>query len=125
MIVDDEELMRSLLRDFFTSQGYRVDCYATGAAALKAMQSEPALSAVVADIRMVPMNGMELLQKMKADRPQLPVVLFTSAGSPDERDEALRSGAATYLTKPFSLTDLQRVLDQLIQARDLPHSRRR
>ena len=113
VVVDDEELMRTLLSDFFSSQGYRVRCYSTGAAALKSLQEDSIPAAVVADIRMIPMSGMDLLKKVKKDFPSLPVVLFTSAGNPEERDEALRSGASDYFTKPFALSDLRSVVERV------------
>lgn len=103
--------MRGLLHDFFKSLGYKVECFSTGGAALKRLhESTHAVSAVVADIRMTPMNGMHLLNLVKRDHPEIPVVLFTAAGSPDQRDEALRQGALQYLMKPFSLADLQKAI---------------
>lgn len=111
IVVDDEASMRGLLHDFLRSQGYEVECFATGNAALKRVgEGTPPITAVVADIRMAPMNGMELLKKLKEGHSEIPVVLFTSAGGPDQRDEALRGGALSYFTKPFPLSELQRVL---------------
>jgi len=115
MIVDDEALMRTLLHDFFVSQGYRVACYSTGKGALENLiAAKVPFSALLADIRMKPMNGMELLVQVKTQFPQLPVVLFTSAGTPDERDLALSQGALHYMTKPFSLTELRSIVDSAI-----------
>jgi DNA-binding NtrC family response regulator len=112
MVVDDEEPMRTLLRDFFHSVGYRVDCYSSAASALKCLREGEEFSAVVTDIRMKPVDGIEFLKKLKGEFPSLPVVLFTAAGNPEERDVAIQCGATQYFTKPFSLTELRRVIDQ-------------
>lgn len=118
MVVDDEVLMRSLLQDFLTSQGYQVHCFATANAALKTLRDgKKPFSAVIADIRMVPVNGMELLKRVKIDFPTLPVLLFTSAGTPEEREMALRSGAFHYFTKPFPLSDLRQIVDLALAAK--------
>ena len=114
IVVDDEAPMRGLLHDFFHTLGYQVECFSTGGAVLKRLQENNAtVSAVIADIRMTPMNGMELLQKVKATYPTLPVVLITSAGGPKQRDEAMKHGALHYLTKPFSLSELEIIVDKV------------
>ena len=115
MVVDDEASMRGLLRDFFTSLGYRVTSCATGGAALKILHNrEITVAALIADIRMNPMDGIALLKRLRVEFPLLPVVLFTSAGSPEGRDEALLLGALHDLTKPFSLTELRAVIERAI-----------
>lgn len=112
LVVDDEAPMRSLLRDFFNSQGYAVSCAASGEAALRVLNDENSLCAVVADIRMVPVDGMELLKQIKQVRPTLPVLLFTAAGTPIEQRQAIQLGAAHYLHKPFPLSELKRLLEE-------------
>lgn len=116
MVVDDETLMRVLLRDFFESQGYDVSCFATAAAALKSLKEGTTTppSAILSDIRMTPMSGLELLTKVKIDFPLLPVVLFTSGGTPEEKEAALRSGAVHYFVKPFPLFELHQVIEKAL-----------
>lgn len=112
VIVDDEESMRGLLRDFFTAIGYQADCYPDAKSALAALRMDDSVSAVISDVRMDPVNGIEFLKTLKGEFPLLPVILFSGNGNPDERDFALQTGAARYFTKPFSLTELRRVVEQ-------------
>lgn len=114
MVVDDEESMRVLLKDFLESQGYDVSCHASGAAALKALAQGKQFDAIVADIRMSPLSGIELLKIVKRNSPSLPVVLFTAAGNPDEKAQSLKIGAAGYLAKPFPLTELKLSLERVL-----------
>ena len=116
LIVDDEAPMRALLSDFFHSQGYAVSCAASGTAAMRHLDDDKKLCAVIADIRMVPLDGIELLKQIKKQYPQLPVLLFTAAGTPVEKREAIDLGAAHYLYKPFSLSELKRLLEELTKS---------
>ncbi len=109
--------MVSLLGDFLRSQGFRVQAFTSGAAALAALSQSPTgfPGAVIAHLRMEPMDGLQLLSAIKRDYPQLPVVLFTGEGSHgDEAQAALRLGAAHCLTKPFSLAGLKDMLAELM-----------
>ena len=113
VIVDDEPAMRGLLRDFFTSLGYQADCFSNANSALTYLRASAIpVSAIVSDIRMSPVDGIDFLKTLKHEFPAIPVILFTGAGGPDERDVAIQSGAAQYLQKPFSLTELRTVVDQ-------------
>jgi len=111
MVVDDETSMRALLRDFLSSQGYRVNCFASGGAALKAIQSGRNPLALVSHVRMQPMDGLALLKNIRKDYPSLPVILYTGACSPKEKSHALDLGANGYLAKPFSLLTLKQILE--------------
>lgn len=108
--------MRGLLNDFFRSQGYGVGCAPGAEEALARLSDEADFAAVVCDIRMAPIDGIELLRAIKSRRPSLPVLLFTAAGNLSERKQALELGAYDYLLKPFSLTELKRVLEDAIAA---------
>lgn len=116
--------MRGLLEDFFKSLGYRVDCFSSALAALKMLRAnKPSSNCILlADIRMIPMNGIELLKIVKKEYPSLPVVLFTSAGGPDERDEVLRQGGSYYFTKPFSLGELHKAIQTSLAAQSFGRS---
>lgn len=121
IIVDDEPAMLGLLRDFFRSQGYATDCYSTASSALDSLRkSATRSSVVVADIQMSPMDGIDLLKTLKGEFPSIPVILFSGAGGPDERDIALQLGAAQYLAKPFSLTELRNVVDESAKPKRKP-----
>lgn len=104
--------MRALLRDFLQSQGYRVNCFVSGSAALEAIQAGTNPFAVVSHVHMQPMDGLSFLKHVKQARPAIPVILYTGSVSPAERKEALKLGATQYLAKPFSLLTLKQLLDE-------------
>ncbi len=109
-LVDDDQNILTSVTLTLESEGFDVDCYNDGETALMGLARRPA-NVGVFDIKMPRMDGMELLQKVRANS-QMPVIFLTSKD--DELDEALGlgMGADDYITKPFS----QRLLLARIRA---------
>lgn len=109
-LVDDDQNILTSVALTLESEGFEVDCYNDGEAALRGLAGRPADLGVL-DIKMPRMDGIELLQKIRKTS-QLPVIFLTSKD--DELDEALGlgMGADDYITKPFS----QRLLLARIRA---------
>lgn len=109
-LVDDDQNILTSVALTLESEGFEVDCYNDGEAALRGLATRPADLGVL-DIKMPRMDGIELLQKIRKTS-QLPVIFLTSKD--DELDEALGlgMGADDYITKPFS----QRLLLARIRA---------
>src|SRR5215210_9438956 len=106
LVVDDEPDVAELFRQRFrreTRQGTYVLHYAaSGADALDRLSEaiEPTLIAVLSDINMPGMDGLELLAEIKERFPGLPVVMVTAYGDDERRRRAADQGAAEFLTKP-------------------------
>lgn len=113
-VVEDEAAMSGLLKDFLHSQGFAVSCFSSAAIALKSIREGAKTDVVVSDIRMKPMTGLDLLARIKEESPAIPVLLFTAAGSPEERIQSLNLGAECYFSKPFPLTELKSSLDKVL-----------
>lgn len=100
LVVDDEERMRHLLSIILTRRGYTVDQAGDGVEAL-AMIKETPFDMIITDIKMPRMDGTGLLNKvMEMDIP-CPVVFITAFATVESAVEAMRQGAADYITKPF------------------------
>ena len=109
-LVDDDRNILTSVQMTLEAEGFLVRTYTDGESALQALLAKPADIAVL-DIKMPRMDGMELLQRLRA-RTAMPVIFLTSKD--DELDElmGLRLGADDYITKPFS----QRLLLERIRA---------
>src|SRR6187402_1697077 len=105
LVVEDEELMRSILRRLLEGSGYEVVTADSAEAALSAF-AENEISATLTDIKMSGMDGIELLDRLKAIDPEALVVVMTAYSSVDSAVAALRKGAYDYVTKPFVNEDL-------------------
>ncbi len=128
LIVDDEDLFREDLASLLREEGYECRTAATGEEGLAiAHQGEPDL--VLCDLSMPGLGGVEVVDDLAIEQPDLPVVLMTAYGSLDTAIEAFRKGAADYLLKPLQdeelLVKLTRCLEQRFMLRELRFLRRR
>jgi CheY-like chemotaxis protein len=120
LVVDDEPDVAELFRQRFrreTRQGtYVMHFAASGAEALDRLSAEiePTLVAVLSDINMPGMDGLQLLAEIKQRRPDLPVMMVTAYGDNERRKRAEQYGAAEFITKPVDFDQLK------VQLRNLP-----
>jgi CheY-like chemotaxis protein len=115
LVVDDEENLNWSLVTSLRKDNYAADGAATGEDALRRLASQ-AYDIVISDVKMPGMDGFELLQWLRANRPQTRIVMMTAFGSPTDRNEAMRNGVIAYLEKPFDLRALKEELHRLTAA---------
>jgi len=113
LVVDDELYMVHTLARILEALGYDVVRAYGGREALRVCHSQ-AVDLVVTDLHMPDMNGLELLTAVKATDPQLPVILVTGYGVEEARESAGKWKADGFLGKPFTVTELQRLIDQTL-----------
>ncbi len=113
LIVEDSATQAIAIRIRLERAGYHVDCAEHGAVAVAAMQSQlPDL--VLTDLHMPEMNGLELVEHIRAEHPSVPVVLMTADGSEEIAAQALRTGAASYIPKKHLDRDLLPVIADIV-----------
>jgi nitrogen regulation protein NR(I) len=118
LIVDDENNIRRVLAAMLKREGYEVTTAADGEQALAVFQKVP-VSVVVTDLVMPRVGGMDLLKRVVADWPDVPVILITAHGSVDSAVAALKAGAFDYITKPFDQEELKKVIAKAARAHTL------
>jgi len=123
LVVDDNQAMAQALADHLGEHGYEVAIEGGGSAALARARREP-FDAVVTDLRMEEVDGMDLLGALKTLDPTVPVILMTAFGAIDTAVEAIKRGAYHYLTKPFKLEELRVFLEKALQERRLAQENR-
>jgi len=109
LIVDDEAGVRDTLKAFFKAKGYKVLETASGEEAVKLAASEK-FSAVLLDINMPGMDGLETLKKLLEINPKLGIVMATAITDDEKVKKALESGAYGYVLKPFDFLYLELVV---------------
>ncbi len=100
LVVEDDPDLREVLGETLQLDGYTVETASDGAAALEIMSSRD-IGMVVSDVQMRPMDGTELLGRIKNLYPSVPVLLMTAYGDIQKAVSAIRGGAVDYLSKPF------------------------
>ncbi|MCP9448355.1 MAG: sigma-54 dependent transcriptional regulator [Nitrospira sp.] len=114
LVVDDDADMRELAQDMLRDRGHQVSVAGSGEEALKLLAEED-YAVVLTDLRMKGMQGLELLNRIKREYPEVNVVLMTAFGSVDTAVEAMKHGASDYLTKPVKKDELIRVVERVIR----------
>lgn len=105
LIVDDERSIRLSLRTILSGLGFMIIEAARGEEAL-ALVHTAQFDAVLLDINMPGMGGVEVCRMMRKNSARLPIIMLTVQGSEDRKVEALDAGADDYITKPFQLREL-------------------
>jgi two-component system response regulator HydG len=117
-MVDDERALCEALQDFLHKRGFEVTCRATAQDGLDALRHE-AFDAVVTDIRLGGMDGLELCQRIVESWPNTPTIVMTAFGSMDVAVAAIRAGAYDFLVKPVEGEALVVALQRAIEHRRL------
>jgi two-component system response regulator AtoC len=120
LLCDDELNIRKVLGHLLKQAGFEVHAEPDGEAALARVRTSPSgtFDAVLSDIRMPKMDGMQLLHALAQEDPQLPVILLTAHGSVDSAVEAVKAGAFDYLEKPFEIEQIKAVLGKAVATRE-------
>jgi response regulator RpfG family c-di-GMP phosphodiesterase len=123
LVVDDEKVIREILSDFLTMEGYVVRAVEDGTAALRELRLRP-YDLVISDLKMPNMGGLELLEKMAEQNLHVLTVIMTGFGTVETAIEAMKKGAYDYILKPFKVEEVvhvvQRGLDrQRLQAENI------
>lgn len=113
LVADDDPSVRKALGRLLRAAGLEVKVFASGSELL-AFERPPRPSCLVLDLHLPDMNGCELLRRIVAAAPDLPVVILTGETDPETRVRVLQDGAQSFLTKPFEesrlLAEVQRLL---------------
>lgn len=109
LIVDDEPNIRKILQASFERANYSATVAESGEAALLALENVK-YDLVLTDVFMPGMTGLELLEAVRKRWPSLPVVILTAFGTIPQAVDAVRAGAADYVTKPFDLEQLKKTV---------------
>jgi len=115
LVVEDEENMCHMLTQILQKEGYEVNTAPNGQIALKFLE-ESLCDLILCDVRMPVMDGLEFLRQVKEKKLDLPIIMMSAYSTVDLAVEAMKSGAADYISKPFKpdeiLLKLSRIEEQ-------------
>ena len=118
LVVDDNEGMRALLARDLTDRGYQVITAADGLEAIPKARGQD-VDVVVTDLSMPNCDGLETLRALKALDPRNEVILMTGFAAPDNAVQCMKLGAYDFITKPFQVGDLARMIARAVEKRRL------
>jgi two-component system response regulator MprA len=106
LVVDDERAVRESLRRALELEGYEIELAEDGRQALERLAREDQPDAVILDVLMPGVDGLEVCRTLRSQGSRLPVLMLTARTQVEDRVEGLDAGADDYLTKPFALEEL-------------------
>jgi two-component system response regulator HydG len=118
LIVDDVVDMAETIANDLQQLGFDTEVSGSGGAALQLFAADPA-DVVITDLRMKDVDGMDVLEAIRRVDPAVPVVIMTAFGDVESAVEAMRRGAFHYVTKPFELESLRRLVERAARERSL------
>lgn len=118
LIVDDEPMIRNILKIVVEAEGFKSDMAQNGKEALERLQANH-YQMVLTDMRMPVMDGLCLLQHVKANYEDTPVIMITAVSDANSAIDALSSGACDYVIKPFNVSELRNKILSALERRKL------
>ena len=106
LVVDDERAVRESLRRALELEGYEIELAADGREALERLEAEAQPDAVILDVLMPGVDGLEVCRRLRRSGSRLPVLMLTARDAVENRVAGLDAGADDYVTKPFALEEL-------------------
>jgi two-component system response regulator AtoC len=119
LVVDDDPGIREYLDSLLSLEGYRVEATAGGVEALARLDNGLRPDAVILDIMMPGMDGIETLSQLKEKDPELPVIMLSGVGQTATVVRAMRAGAYDYIDKSFEADQLQLAVEKALERRRL------
>ena len=113
LVADDDPQMQLAIHASLSRAGHEITIVGDGKAALEKLESE-SFDLLVTDQRMPEMTGLELLEAKDAKGINIPAIMITAHGTIDQAVDAMKHGAADFITKPFSSDELQRVVERVM-----------
>ncbi len=123
LVVDDEERMAAAIARALRRAGHACATFGSGEAALEALERDGA-DAIVTDRKMPGVDGLELLRRVRASHPELPVILVTAHADVPSAVAAMRDGAFDYVAKPFDNEELRAIVARALELRRLDRENR-
>ena len=118
LVVDDEAVVREGVRRILSASGFHVETSASGRAALDMLQQAD-FDAVITDLKMPGMSGLEVLKAIKVLQPDVPVIIITGYSTVESAVEVMKHGAFDYIPKPFTPEQITEKVNNALEQRNV------
>ena len=120
LVVDDEKVIREILTDFLSVEGYVVRAVEDGALALKELERR-SYNLVISDLKMPNLGGLELIERITQQQIPVLTVIMTGFGTVETAIEAMKKGAYDYILKPFKVEEVVHIVQRGLDRQRLQH----
>lgn len=119
LVIEDEDIMRDALLDYFSGEGHKVDTANNGEKALEKLNFTD-YKIMIIDLRLPGRDGLSVLEEVKAKNPAAKVIIITAYPTLETETEAMKRGASNYIQKPFELDYLETLIQQSFEVDIVP-----
>ena len=123
LLVEDDQNLGFILKDYLEMEGYQVNLQKDGQAGLESFR-ENSFDLCILDVMMPIKDGFDLAKEIKGIKPEVPFIFLTAKGMEKDRIHGLKIGAEDYITKPFSTEELKLRLEVILRRVSLPSNKR-
>ena len=123
LLVEDDQNLGFILKDYLEMEGYQVDLQKDGQAGLESFRKS-SFDLCILDVMMPIKDGFDLAKEIKGIKPEVPFIFLTAKGMEKDRIHGLKIGAEDYITKPFSTEELKLRLEVILRRMSLPSNKR-
>ncbi len=116
LVIDDDEDMRSLLRELLEEDGLKTECSGNGYEALQVLTKRP-FDLIITDVEMRGLTGLDILPEIKKLRPGVSIIVMSSFAGTEVRRRSLEKGASAYLEKPVHMKKLKALIHEMLLAK--------
>ena len=116
LIIEDDEEMRSLLKELLEEEGFETICASNASDALRELVKKP-FDLIVTDIEMPGLTGLDIIPEMKKLRPEASIIVMTSFRNEEVHRRSLEKGAGGYLEKPIHIKKLETLIHEMLSAK--------
>jgi len=117
LIIEDDEEMRSLLKEFLSEEGYETDSVDNGSEAYRRLVRE-LFDLIITDIRMPGLTGLDILPGVRRLQPEAPIIVITAFGGEAVHHKVFERGATAYLEKPLRLDNLRDLVQRIVSSKE-------
>ena len=118
LIIEDDNEMKSLLKEFIEEEGYTIDSVDNGLKALEKLVRQP-FDLIITDIRMPGLTGLDILPRLKKFQPDVFIIVISAFGGERACRRAFERGATAYIEKPIDLQKLKTLIHDLISSGEI------
>jgi DNA-binding NtrC family response regulator len=114
LVVEDDDSSRNLIARILQRLGYQTEDVANGLFALDWLRRDNNFDLIITDVRMSPIDGLDLLREVQQQYPNIPVLMTSVHGRPEWINEAMDNGASGFLLKPFVKNQLAEAVEAIL-----------
>lgn len=106
ILIDDDEALRTTVECLLKAEGHEVTATGDGLEAMKILQSLAEFDLMICDLRMAPVDGMEVIETARREQPNMPILVLSAYINDEIFNKTMEMGVKGFVDKPFSLEDL-------------------